>query len=98
MMRSASIRLIRSLTLRPRGVRLSLRAEGNLRSRKLTSAAAPAPWRAVFRRHLTLLLAIKLAALALLWALFFSPAHRTAVDAQAAGRHLAVAQQESPHD
>jgi hypothetical protein len=45
-----------------------------------------------------LLLAIKLAALALLWALFFSPAHRTAVDAQAAGRHLAVAQQESPHD
>jgi hypothetical protein len=45
-----------------------------------------------------LVLAIKLAALALLWALFFSPAHRPAVDAEAAGRHLAVAQQESAHD
>jgi len=50
------------------------------------------------RRHLFLLLAIKLAALMLLWALFFSPAHRTAVDAEAAGRQLAVAQQASSHD
>lgn len=38
-----------------------------------------------------MLLALKLAALVLLWALFFSPAHRTAVDAEAAGRQLAVA-------
>jgi hypothetical protein len=55
-----------------------------------TSAAASGSWRAVLRRHLTLLLAIKLAALALLWALFFSPAHRTRVDSQAAERQLAV--------
>jgi hypothetical protein len=50
------------------------------------------------RRHLTVLLALKLAALALLWALFFSPAHRTAVDGQAAGRHLAVAPHAGSHD
>ncbi len=69
-----------------------------MRSRKYTSAAAPAPWRGILRRHLTVLLAVKLAALALLWALFFSPAHRTAVDGQAAGRHLAVAAKEGTHD
>ena len=34
----------------------------------------------------------KLAALALLWWLFFSPAHRTVVDADAAGRRLGVPQ------
>jgi hypothetical protein len=50
------------------------------------------------RRHLTVLLALKLAALALLWALFFSPAHRTAVDGQGVGRHLAVAAQAGSHD
>jgi hypothetical protein len=38
------------------------------------------------------LLAIKLAALVLLWALFFSPAHRAAVEAEAVGRQLAVGQ------
>ena len=56
------------------------------------------PWRGILRRHLTLLLAIKLAALALLWALFFSPAHRTAADGEATGRHLAVVQQDGAHD
>jgi hypothetical protein len=50
------------------------------------------------RRHLTLLLALKAVALALLWLLFFSPAHRTAVDGAAAGRHLAVAAQDRAHD
>ncbi|HEV2229341.1 MAG TPA: hypothetical protein VGR86_10330 [Steroidobacteraceae bacterium] len=50
------------------------------------------------RRHLTVLLALKLAALVLLWALFFSPAHRTAVDAEAAGRQLAVAVKGGTHD
>jgi hypothetical protein len=75
-----------------------LRAEGKVRSRNHTSAAAPAPWRAVFRRHLAVLLAIKLAALALLWVLFFSPAHRTAVDGQAADRHLALVPQEDRRD
>jgi hypothetical protein len=69
-----------------------------VRSRTHTSAAAPGRWRAVLRRHLALLLAIKLAALALLWALFFSPAHRAVIDSQAAGRHLAVAPQEAAHD
>lgn len=69
-----------------------------MRSRKPISAAAPGPWRAVLRRHLTLLLAIKLAALALLWVLFFSPAHRPAVDSQAAGRHLAIASQAGTDD
>lgn len=69
-----------------------------MRSRTHTSAAAPGRWRAVLRRHLAVLLAIKLAALALLWALFFSPAHRIAVDGQAAGRHLAVAPQEAVRD
>lgn len=63
-----------------------------------TSGAAPAPWRGILRRHLTLLLAIKLAALALLWVLFFSPAHRTTVDAQAAARHLTVAAPAGTHD
>jgi hypothetical protein len=50
------------------------------------------------RRHLTALLAIKLAALALLWVLFFSPAHRTAVDGQALARQLALAPQQGAHD
>ena len=69
-----------------------------MRSRTDTSGRAPEPWRSLLRRHLALLLAIKFAALALLWALFFSPAHRTAVDAEAAGRHLALTARGSPHD
>ena len=36
------------------------------------------------------LIALKLVALALLWWLFFSPAHRAVVDADAAGRRLGV--------
>jgi hypothetical protein len=40
------------------------------------------------RRHLTALLLLKLAALVLLWALFFSPAHRTAVDGAAMAHRL----------
>jgi hypothetical protein len=72
-----------------------------VRSRIHTSAPgatrAPALWRGAFRRHLTLLLAAKLVALALLWALFFSPAHRTPVDDQAAAQRLALAHA-STHD
>ena len=49
-------------------------------------------WRRRLRRELAGLIVIKLAALAFLWWLFFSPAHRTAVDADAAGRRLGVAQ------
>ena len=48
-------------------------------------------WRRRLSREVAGLIAIKLAALALLWWLFFSPAHRTAVDADAAGRRLGVA-------
>lgn len=42
------------------------------------------------RRELGWLLALKGAALLLLWALCFSPAHRVHVDAVAAARHLAL--------
>jgi hypothetical protein len=50
------------------------------------------------RRHLTVLLAVKLAALVLLWALFFSPAHRAAADSQGTARHLAVAPEADADD
>ncbi|HUA90121.1 MAG TPA: hypothetical protein VL994_11850 [Steroidobacteraceae bacterium] len=47
-------------------------------------------WRTALRRELSVLLFFKAAALALLWWLFFSPAHRTAVDADSTGRRLAL--------
>jgi hypothetical protein len=47
------------------------------------------------QRELLWLLALKFAALGLLWLLFFSAAQRPAVDAAAASRQLAV---ESPGD
>jgi hypothetical protein len=47
-------------------------------------------WRRQLSRELAGLIAIKLAALALLWWLFFSPTHRVAVDADAAGHRLGV--------
>ncbi|MGP8032914.1 MAG: cytochrome oxidase putative small subunit CydP [Steroidobacteraceae bacterium] len=53
-------------------------------------------WRRAFRRHLTLLLLAKFAALALLWALCFSPAHRTFVDGEVEGRRLALVQPHAP--
>jgi hypothetical protein len=43
------------------------------------------------RRDLAWLLAVKFAALGLLWLLFFSSAQQPTVDASAAGRQLAVA-------
>jgi type II secretory pathway component PulM len=49
-------------------------------------------WRRRLSRELAGLIALKLIALALLWWLFFSPAHRTMVDADAAGRRLGVAE------
>jgi len=48
-------------------------------------------WRRRLRRELVGLIALKLVALALLWWLFFSPAHRTAVDADSASHRLGVA-------
>lgn len=53
-------------------------------------AAVPLPWRNVLRRHLAWLLLLKAAALALIWALFFGPVHRTPVDGQTAARQLAL--------
>jgi hypothetical protein len=47
-------------------------------------------WRAALRRKIGWLLAAKLAALLVLWMLFFSPAHRVEVTKEAAGRHLAL--------
>jgi hypothetical protein len=47
------------------------------------------------RRHLAWILAVKFAALALLWVLFFSPAHRTKVDARDAGRQLVLTQSDA---
>jgi hypothetical protein len=47
-------------------------------------------WRTALGRELSVLLLLKAVALALLWWLFFSPAHRTPVDSAAAGRQLAV--------
>ena len=52
--------------------------------------SSAAPWRSVLRRHLAWLLLLKVAALALIWALFFGPAHRTPVDGQTAARQLAL--------
>jgi type II secretory pathway component PulM len=49
-------------------------------------------WRRRLRREMAALIALKLVALALLWWLFFSPAHRTVVDADAAGRRLGMAE------
>jgi len=43
------------------------------------------------RRDLAWLLAVKFAALGLLWLMFFSSAHQSPVDASTASRQLAVA-------
>jgi hypothetical protein len=51
----------------------------------------PAQWRSELRRAIATLLALKLAALSLLWWAFFSPSHRTAVDAAAASQRLSLA-------
>jgi len=53
-------------------------------------------WRGRLRRELAGLIALKLLALALLWWLFFSPSHRTAVDAETASRRLGML--EAPGD
>jgi hypothetical protein len=47
-------------------------------------------WRRALRRELTWLMTLKVAALALLWWLFFSPPHHSPVDREAASRRFAV--------
>jgi hypothetical protein len=57
-------------------------------------AAAPSVrWRGALRRHVAVLLLMKIVALALLWVLFFSPAHRAPVDGAAVSRHLLPAKE-----
>ena len=53
-------------------------------------------WRTDLRRELTWLVLLKIAALALLWWLFFSPAHRPGVDAQATSQRFGL--EERAHD
>jgi hypothetical protein len=48
-------------------------------------------WRRALGRELVWLMTLKVAALALLWWLFFSPLHHSPVDGEAAGRRFAVA-------
>jgi hypothetical protein len=62
-----------------------------------TAVRLPGHWRRTLRRHLALLLALKFAALALLWALCFSGAHRTLVDRQAAAARLGLVQPAAAH-
>ena len=47
-------------------------------------------WRRTLRRELAWLMTLKIAALALLWWLFFSPPHHSRVDGEAASRRFAV--------
>jgi len=47
-------------------------------------------WRRALTRELAWLLTLKVAALALLWWLFFSPSHQGPVDGEAASRRFAV--------
>jgi hypothetical protein len=47
-------------------------------------------WRRALRRELAWLMTLKVAALALLWWLFFSASHHSPVDGEAASRRFAV--------
>lgn len=57
-----------------------------------TSTEPPAPPRALhgLRRHVAWIVAAKLLLLALLYACFFGPASRPAIDADAAGRRMNI--------
>jgi len=48
------------------------------------------PWRRTLRRELAWLMTLKVAALALLWWLFFSPPHHSPVDGRAASRRFGM--------
>lgn len=53
-------------------------------------------WKRWLRRKIVWLLAFKLAALLILWMLFFSPAHRASVDSEVMSKRLAPAKAQSP--
>jgi hypothetical protein len=55
-----------------------------------TARDRPPPLRQTMRREIAWILVFKLAALWLLWAMFFSPEHRHAVDREATSRRFAV--------
>lgn len=65
-------------------------SSGAVRGRREVCLARREDWRRRIRWELGWILLAKLAALTLLWALFFAPSHRMAVDARALGRQLAV--------
>jgi hypothetical protein len=56
------------------------------------------PWQGTLRRHIAIWFLVKLVALALLWALFFSPAQRPRVDALTILDRLAAAPSYPAHD
>ena len=56
----------------------------------------PTLWRRRLSRELAGLIALKLVALALLWWLFFSPTHRTRVDADSTSQRLGVTETSRP--
>ncbi len=58
----------------------------------MRSAVAQDGWRRRLRREIGWLLLAKLGALIVLWALFFSPAHRPTIDARTTADRFAVAQ------
>ena len=58
---------------------------------KAESAANEADWRCNMRLRMVWLLAVKFAALILIWWLFFSPPHRRHIDDDATSERLAVA-------
>jgi hypothetical protein len=59
---------------------------------KVTAGAAgeSMEWQRAMRWRIAVLLCVKLALLTLLWALFFSPSHRIAVDSAAASDRFGV--------
>jgi hypothetical protein len=56
----------------------------------------PTRWRGKLRRDVAVLMVLKIAALALLWALFFSPAARVAVDGAGTSRQLGLTHPQMP--
>jgi hypothetical protein len=84
------------------GTEVHLRNARNARTRDASTTTAlisprmgdrgseQARWRRSLRRELAGLVALKVAALALLWWLFFSPVHRITVDAEAASRRFGM--------
>jgi len=54
-------------------------------------------WQGRLRRELALLLLVKVAALLLLWLIFFSPPHRQPADAAHTGAHLGLTSPPGAH-